>query len=92
MARAHSRQDAIPGVQRQAFTLLELLITLAIIAILAALLLVALSSAKLRAQQIHCTGNVRQLGIIGLIYAGDNGNTRVIWTPHTLAAERGWAR
>src|SRR5262249_48438322 len=56
---------------RSGFTLLELLVVVAIIAILASLLLPSLASAKAPGRRAQCLNNQRQLGLTWVIYAGD---------------------
>ena len=54
-----------------AFTLVELLVVMAIIAILAALLLPTLARAKVAAQRSQCLNNQRQIGLAVQLYAND---------------------
>jgi prepilin-type processing-associated H-X9-DG protein/prepilin-type N-terminal cleavage/methylation domain-containing protein len=62
-----------PGARR-AFTLVELLVVLATIAILAALLLPTLARARESARSIQCLSQMRQLGLAVRLYADENGD------------------
>jgi len=57
--------------------LIELLVVVAILAILAALLLPALIRAKVRAQAVQCMSNTRQLMLAWHLYATDHDD----WFP-----------
>ena len=63
---------ARPGKLRFGFTLVELLIVIAVVGVLAALLLPALSRAREKARSTQCVSNLRQWGIAFRLYANDN--------------------
>ncbi|MGA2172556.1 MAG: type II secretion system protein [Sedimentisphaerales bacterium] len=55
-------------------TLVEMLVTISVIIILAALLMPPLQRSKLQAKAVKCTSNIRQLSIALLSYAADDSS------------------
>ena len=64
----------MPDRKSRAFTLVELLVVISIIALLLAILMPALSSAREQARRTVCVSNVRQLALSTLMYGLDNND------------------
>jgi prepilin-type N-terminal cleavage/methylation domain-containing protein/prepilin-type processing-associated H-X9-DG protein len=68
-----SSENAIVRRRSRAFTLIELLTVIAVVAILATILLSAVGKIKERADLTRCSSNLRQLSVAALAYANENG-------------------
>lgn len=62
---------------KQSFTLLELLIVVAIIGILVSILLPSLNKARLKAKRALCLSNLKQLNIAQTLYSMDNNGKQL---------------
>lgn len=73
-----------------AFSLVELMVTIAIIALLAALLLPAISRSKQKARTIACVGNLRQLGLGLQSFVADNHGYPTLFGGTNTDQSHGW--
>ena len=79
-------------MKQRNFTLIELLIVIAIIAILAAMLLPALNKARESGRRIDCASRLKSLGTCALMYSNDNQDYMIPWKEDPAATSSAFER
>ena len=70
--------------KKAAFTLVELLVVVAIIALLVSILLPSLGKAKEAARRVICSSNLKSMGLAVAMYSNDSDN----WLPKLVSEDR----
>ena len=77
--------------RNRAFTLVELLVVMAIITVITALLLTAIGRAKASAQAVACRNNLKQWGVATLLFVAENqDHLPKDGTPNGTSVNEGW--
>lgn len=74
----------------KAFTLVELLVVISIIALLLSILMPSLSRARNSAQSVVCKANLKNIGLSEILFAQDNGR-KIAWTRLDSTGTQGYS-
>jgi prepilin-type N-terminal cleavage/methylation domain-containing protein len=80
-----NRRPPVPAPSNRAFTLVELLVVLAVLALLASTMLPALAGSKRKCNLAQCRENLRQIYVGSLVYARDFDGWFPVWGGYDAA-------